>query len=149
MYMLVTARPKPSTMPRQPSVGTLGGQTLYLRKRSRYHSSASAASLELIATFPSFSTWAPLAYMNSVAYSTAHVPCPRIPKPYWLRSPLVKVRAVARNSSHVQSSLGGLTPYSPARSVRQYTPSLVTTHGSDRILFFTVTVCQAIGVTSL
>src|SRR5262249_148822 len=150
MYELVTPRPKPSTMPRQPSVGTDGGQTLCLRNRSRYQSSASAASGLLIATLPSLpSTCAPFAYMNSVAYRTAHVPCPRLPKPYWFLSGFVIDFAHARKSSKFQSSFGGLVPYSFARSVRQYTPSLVTTHGKDSTRFLTVTVSQASGSTSL
>src|SRR2546430_2763961 len=72
-----------------------------------------------------------------------------MPNPYWFLSSFVNALAVARNSSHVQSSLGGVMPYSLARSARQWTPSLVTTHGNERILPRSVTVCQAIGVTSL
>src|SRR3954471_7250984 len=60
-YMLVTPRPKVSTISTKPSVAALGGVTLCLSASSRYQESASTASLELITTLPSFSTSAPLA----------------------------------------------------------------------------------------
>src|SRR3954451_24420347 len=60
-YMLVTPRPKVSTISTQPSVAALGGVTLCLTASSRYQATASIASLELIATLPSLSTSAPLA----------------------------------------------------------------------------------------
>src|SRR5689334_8719021 len=60
-YMLVTPRPKASTISTKPSVATDGGVTLCLSARSRYQDSASTAALELITTLPSFSTSAPLA----------------------------------------------------------------------------------------
>ena len=77
------------------------------------------------------------------------MPCPRIPKPYWFFSGFVIVFAHARKSSKLQSSFGVLAPYSFARSVRQYTPSFVTTQGNDRMRFLTVTVSHASGSTSL
>src|SRR3954452_19240515 len=55
-YMLVTPRPKASTISTKPSVATDGGVTLCLIARSRYQASASTASFELITTLPSFST---------------------------------------------------------------------------------------------
>src|SRR3979411_414425 len=55
-YMLVTPRPKVSTISTNPSVAALGGVTLCLSARSTYQASASTACLELIATFPSLST---------------------------------------------------------------------------------------------
>src|SRR5262249_143380 len=150
MYELVTPRPKPSTMPRQPSVGTDGGQTLCLRNRSRYQSSASAASGLLIATLPSFPTPSPpFPPINPLPDRPAPAPSRRMPKPYWFLSGFVIDFAHARKSSKFQSSFGGLVPYSFARSVRQYTPSLVTTHGKDSTRFLTVTVSQASGSTSL
>src|SRR5262249_12361937 len=60
-YMLVTPRPKVSTISTKPSVAALGGVTLCFSARSRYQANASVASLELIATLPSLSTSAPLA----------------------------------------------------------------------------------------
>src|SRR3954452_18396165 len=60
-YMLVTPRPKVSTISTNPSVAALGGVTLCLSAKSTYQASASMASLELIATLPSLSTSAPLA----------------------------------------------------------------------------------------
>ena len=60
-YMLVTPRPKVSTISTKPSVAALGGVTLCLSASSRYQASASTASFELIATLPSLSTSAPLA----------------------------------------------------------------------------------------
>src|SRR5204862_7469819 len=65
-YMLVTPRPKVSTISTKPSVAALGGVTLCLSARSRYQESASTASFELITTLPSLSTSAPLAYANSL-----------------------------------------------------------------------------------
>src|SRR3989442_13533715 len=72
-----------------------------------------------------------------------------MPKPYWFLSGLVIAFAHARKSSKFQSSFGGFAPYSFARSVRQYTPSFVTTHGTERTRFLTVTVSHASGSTSL
>src|ERR1700676_159725 len=60
-YMLVTPRPKVSTISTKPSVAALGGVTLCLSAKSRYQDSASIASFELITTLPSLSTSAPLA----------------------------------------------------------------------------------------
>src|SRR3954469_13167357 len=60
-YMLVTPRPKVSTISTKPSVAALGGVTLCFSARSTYQASASMASLELIATLPPLSTSAPLA----------------------------------------------------------------------------------------
>src|SRR6202140_5863742 len=60
-YMLVTPRPKVSTISTKPSVAALGGVTLCLSARSRYQESASTASFELITTLRSLSTSAPLA----------------------------------------------------------------------------------------
>src|SRR5512137_1541156 len=145
-YMLVTPRPNPSTIWRYASVGALGGVTLCFRNRSTYHSKASTASLELMTTLPSFRTWAPLPYKNSLAYRTAHVPPPRIPKPYWFFSGLVNPLASVRKSSQVQSAVGILSPYSFTRSVRTKMASFVRAQGNETILPLTVTVCQAVGV---
>src|SRR5215831_22151 len=60
-YMLVTPRPKVSTISTKPSVAALGGVTLYLSVRSKYQVKASTACFELIASLPSLSTLAPLA----------------------------------------------------------------------------------------
>src|ERR1700738_1659990 len=78
-YMLVTPRPKVSTISTKPSVAALGGVTLCLSARSRYQESASTACFELITTLPSFSTSAPFAEAHSLGWSRAQVPLPRMP----------------------------------------------------------------------
>src|SRR4029079_5806309 len=46
-YILLTPRPKASTIATKPSVAALGGVTLCLSARSRYQAKASTASFEL------------------------------------------------------------------------------------------------------